>query len=134
RITTTNTLEVADLPTRWKNTDFAYVVAENLEIAGTPGGSSSPGSDRAKTTLTDGRLRIDPGVIVKLAGARIEAQISAQLIAEGTQAQPIIFTSIKDDRYGASGTFDTNQDGNSSSPLPGDWGGLVMEAASSGSI
>lgn len=127
-------LDFVDVPTRWKNSDIVHVVSENLEIAGTPGGSSSPGSDRSETTLTDGRLRIDSGVVVKLGGARIETQISSQFIAEGTQAKPIIFTSIKDDHYGAGGTFDTNRDGATSFPAAGDWGGLVFGPASQGSI
>ena len=77
-------LDFVDVPTRWDDTDIVHVVSENLEIAGTPGGSASPGSDRTATTLTDGRLRIDPGMIVKLGDARIETQISSQFIAEGT--------------------------------------------------
>jgi len=127
-------IEQIDLPTRWRATDVVYVVAENLHIAGTPAGSQSPGPDRPPTLLADGRLRIDPGVIVKLGGARIEAQISSQFLAEGTLADPIIFTSLKDDRYGAGGTFDTNRDGAASGPAPGQWGGLVFGPASSASL
>lgn len=129
-----NPIEQIDVPTRWRATDVVYVVAENLQIAGTPAGSRSPGADRPQTLLTDGRLRIDPGVIVKLGGARIEAQISSQFLAEGTLADPIIFTSLKDDRYGAGGTFDTNRDGSASGPAPGQWGGLVLGPASSASL
>ncbi|HEY2414173.1 MAG TPA: choice-of-anchor L domain-containing protein, partial [Pirellulaceae bacterium] len=129
-----NPIDFVDVPTRWNDTDITHIVTSNLEIAGTPGGSVSPGSDRSPTTLTDGRLRIDSGMTVKLGGARIEAQISGQLIAEGTQTTPVIFTSVKDDRYGAGGTFDTNRDGATTAAAPGDWGGLVFEADSRGSI
>ncbi|MEZ6126187.1 MAG: pre-peptidase C-terminal domain-containing protein [Planctomycetaceae bacterium] len=59
----------------------------------------------------DARLSIDPGVVVKLEGSVIETQIGAQLIAEGEAGHEIIFTSRLDDRFGAGGTFDTNNDG-----------------------
>lgn len=59
----------------------------------------------------DARLSIDPGVVVKLEGSRIETGIGAQFIAEGEAGREIIFTSRLDDRFGAGGTFDTNNDG-----------------------
>ncbi|MEO2016485.1 MAG: hypothetical protein ABGZ53_19175, partial [Fuerstiella sp.] len=59
----------------------------------------------------DARLAIDAGVIVKLEGSRIQTGFGAQLIAEGQAGREIIFTSRLDDRYGAGGTFDTNDDG-----------------------
>lgn len=65
----------------------------------------------------DARLRIDPGLVIKLEGARIESEIGAQFIAEGVSGQEIIFTSRLDDRYGAGGTFDTNDDGDLISAL-----------------
>ena len=51
-------------------------------------------------------------MIIKSLNSRIEVGIGAQLLAEGTPANKIIFTSRFDDRYGAGGTFDTNNDGN----------------------
>jgi hypothetical protein len=83
------------------------------------------------------RLAIDPGIIVKLEGAKIEAETgSSQFIAEGTTQRPIIFTTRKDDRFGASGTFDTTGDGTpaDTQSLVGDWGGLIFNAGSSASI
>src|SRR5205814_487491 len=72
-------LDLVDSTTRWKATDIVYVVSENLLISGTPGGSNFPdtpsstgGNLPLTTTIEDGRLRIDPGVIVKLGCARIE--------------------------------------------------------------
>lgn len=64
----------------------------------------------------DARLSIDPGVVVKLEGSRIEAELGAQFIAEGAAGREIIFTSRLDDRFGAGGTFDTNNDGDLVSP------------------
>lgn len=59
----------------------------------------------------DARLAIDPGVVVKLEGSRIQTGIGAQLIVEGRDGKEVILTSRRDDRYGAGGTFDTNDDG-----------------------
>ncbi|TVS14943.1 MAG: hypothetical protein EA424_17770, partial [Planctomycetaceae bacterium] len=93
-----------------------------------------------RTARPGGRLLVEPGVVVKLSGARIEAERgSAQIIAEGTAERPVIFTSLKDDRYGgASGTFDTASDGfgtdPSNTPNRGDWGGLLFNLASRGKI
>ena len=80
------------------------------------------------------RLAIDPGIVTKLGGARIEVQSGAQLLTEGTAANPTILTSLADDSYGRGGTFDTTRDGTTSTPGPGDWAGIYFAAASSGSI
>ncbi len=82
----------------------------------------------------DASLVIDAGTIVKLEGARIQTGIGAQLIAEGNDGQEIIFTARADDRYGASGSFDTNNDGSRSTPAPGDWAGIVIGQLGSVSI
>ena len=93
-----------------------------------------------------GRLAIDPGVTVKLQNSRIELERgTAQLIAEGHDSQPIILTSLNDNRFGTGYQFNTN--GNQSdlydrgNPLAfdpdsntGQWGGIVVSAAASASI
>ncbi|MFY9461768.1 MAG: right-handed parallel beta-helix repeat-containing protein, partial [Candidatus Sungiibacteriota bacterium] len=75
---------------------------------------------------------IEPGVIVK-GGA--SWSIGGKFIAKGTAAEPIIFTSLKDDLAGG----DTNNDGicdpgNASStaacPSPGDWMSLIFQSTS----
>jgi large repetitive protein len=73
----------------------------------------------------DASLVIDPGVIIKSLGGRIEVGVSATMLAEGTESKPIIFTSRFDDRYGAAGNFDTNNDRNASSGQAGQWAGIV---------
>ncbi|HTN75285.1 MAG TPA: hypothetical protein VL096_08565, partial [Pirellulaceae bacterium] len=83
---------------------------------------------------TDARLAIDPGVIVKMNSARIEAGMGSQFIAEGTTALPVVITSINDDRYGAGGTFDQTGTNTPNTPTPGNWGGIFLGPMSSGSI
>jgi hypothetical protein len=63
-------------------------------------------------------LTLDPGVVVKLdAGAAIDVHPGGVLNASGTDALPIVLTSIKDDAHGG----DTGGDGPTSGAR-GDWG------------
>lgn len=82
------------------------------------------GANEALRARRDASLVIDPGTVIKSQGGRIEVGVSATFLAEGTQSNPIIFTSRRDDRYGAGGTLDTNNDG-SSFGVAGDWGGII---------
>ncbi|HPQ40580.1 MAG TPA: right-handed parallel beta-helix repeat-containing protein, partial [bacterium] len=74
----------------------------------------------------DGMLHIEPGTIIKMEGNGIIS--NGKLIAEGTDINPIIFTSQYDDNYGG----DTYHDLSSTLPSPGDWSGLKI--CGSGSI
>ena len=123
-----------DVPGRFDDVDITHVLSEILIISGTPGGPEIDPTNGLRTPRFDARLRIDPGIIVKLDGARIETGIGAQLIAEGTENLPVIFTSVKDDTYGAGGTFDTTNDGGASLPEPGQWGGLFFAHSAKGSL
>ena len=118
----------------------------------TPGANFNPTTrdqrlpDYVVRSRPSGRLTIDPGVTVKLQNSRIELERgSAQLIAEGHDSQPIIFTSLNDNRFGNGYQFDTN--GNqadifdSENPLDfspddntGQWAGIVVNAVASACI
>ncbi len=113
---------------RFDDTDIVHIISENLIINGEPGGPFQT------TARLDARLKIDPGITVKLQGTRIETEFGATLIAEGTPAEPIVFTSIKDDRYGFGDRFDTNNDGTATLPAAADWSGLVFRPNTIGSI
>ncbi|MEM6979149.1 MAG: hypothetical protein AAF539_05725, partial [Planctomycetota bacterium] len=80
----------------------------------------------------DGSLVVDPGAVVKLTGSRIELGPGTKIIAEGTEQLPVVFTSILDDRFGAGGTFDTNNDADTitgnAEPGRGNWAGLYASS------
>jgi len=90
-------------------------------------------------------LTIQPGVVIKVSGrgpgggdyyASAESLeqrnlfVAGTLLAEGTEEQPIIFTSLQDDTVAG----DTNGDASNSSPAPGNWGRIEMSTGSDASI
>ena len=124
-------LDTLDVSAEFAATDIPYVLQENLVIHDDLGFTQSFGTT---TQRIAGQLLIDPGVLVKLKGARIEADFGANVIAEGTPAQPIVLTSLDDAHYGGGGTFDTPDSGGAVPAGPGDWGGFYFAPTSSGSI
>ncbi len=110
---------------RFDDVDITHIITQNLEIVGNPGGPLD-GAPRPS-----GRLAVDPGVVVKLGAARIEGQRgNSALIAEGTSTNPVIFTSILDDRYGYGATYDLTGNLLTTTAQAGDWGGLAFNANS----
>ena len=73
------------------------------------------------TVPTNVTLTIDPGAIVKVGlGLNLTVQSGGTLIAAGTVAQPIIFTSIKDESIGA------NTNTVVTTPAAGDWDSIYL--------
>ncbi|MFK7738454.1 MAG: tandem-95 repeat protein [Pirellulaceae bacterium] len=94
----------------------------------------SPFTEGTLRPRLDASLVIDPGTVLKLEGSRIELEPGTNLLAEGTDGAPIIFTSKLDDRFGGSGSFDTNGDDAGTTPQPRDWGGIYAAIGSSVSL
>jgi hypothetical protein len=88
----------------------------------TAGGTLVPTGDQFVARL-NGRLRVDPGTVIKSEGAIIDVQVGANLIAEGLDGKRIVMTSLGDVRYGTGGTFATNNNPNEVANS-GDWGGV----------
>ncbi len=95
-------------------------------------GSSSDGvldlSRQGIRGRLDASLVADPGLVMKFRGSRIELGQGTQFLAEGLTSDPVVFTSSLDDRFGAGGTFDTNNDrdlfNGNLPPSLGDWSGI----------
>ncbi|MFN7733663.1 MAG: tandem-95 repeat protein [Pirellula sp.] len=105
------------------NRDDATYIDNNITLNGAM--QTSVGQALVHRARRDASLVIDPGIVAKMLGGRIEVGIGATLLAEGSKSKPIVFTSRRDDRYGAAGTFDTNNDGSATLPRAGDWSGIV---------
>lgn len=67
-------------------------------------------------------LTIEPGVVIKFKDAFSYIRVEGALIADASEGEIIVFTSLKDDSYGG----DTNNDGNSTSPSGGDWLSVIF--------
>lgn len=75
-------------------------------------------------------LTIDPGVILKCDPASLsDIAIDGTLVCNGTAAAPVVFTSLYDDAIGG----DSNGDGASTTPTPGNWIGLFFSPTSDAS-
>jgi uncharacterized repeat protein (TIGR02543 family) len=68
------------------------------------------------TVSSSRTLTIDPAAVVKFASG-CSLIVKGTLNAKGTRAEPIVFTSVKDDEHGG----DNNWDGDKTYPQPGDW-------------
>ncbi len=80
------------------------------------------------TIASGATLTIPQGTILKFdAGKKLTVNSGATLIANGTRAAPIVFTSVKDDSVGG----DTNGDGDATLPQGGDWMYVYVQGVAS---
>ncbi|MBX3001407.1 MAG: hypothetical protein KF893_22990 [Caldilineaceae bacterium] len=92
--------------------------------------ANSPYVVRNFVTVDEGvTLYLEPGTIVKL-DTDMVIGVKGSLRSLGTEDNPVIFTSLKDDSVGG----DTNEDRSATSPTAGDWGQIFFAPTSSNSI
>jgi len=80
--------------------------------------------DGGLTVATGVVLTLEPGIIVKFTSGSLT--VNGGLVANGTSANRIIFTSIHDDSVGG----DTNNNGSQTWPAPGNWSLIYFTASS----
>ncbi len=98
-------------------------LSTNVPLSKTLIKANSPYVVASQTTIApDAMLTIEPGVVIKFMGANSGLYGSGIILAQGTEHDPIIFTSFNDDSYAG----DTNQNGTSTSPHAGDWGSVRL--------
>ena len=119
---------IADL----RDPAITSIVDSGTSLVGTLGVETS-GNVRPRL---DASLAMDPGLIAKLEGARIELGHSTQLLAEGVDGGRIVLTSKQDDRFGAGGTFDTNNNGlnGAGDARQQDWSGIFASPGANVSL
>ncbi|MBQ7251066.1 MAG: leucine-rich repeat protein [Kiritimatiellae bacterium] len=70
------------------------------------------------TVASGATLTIPAGTVLKFdQGVQMTVNSGGTLLANGTRAAPVVFTSVKDDDHGG----DTNGDGDATYPVAGDW-------------
>ena len=95
--------------------------------------SSSPYlvNNTLQTFSASSTLTIEPGVVIKFYNdAGFSFGNGAKILAQGSAADPIIFTSFYDDTFGG----DTNGDNSVHSPTPGNWFGVRIDSPGTESI
>jgi hypothetical protein len=75
-------------------------------------------------------LTVGAGQVMKVEDWSYDLIVEGTLLADGTAAAPIVFTSVLDDTAGN----DTNNNGDENAPYRGSWSGIQLAVTSTGSV
>lgn len=115
-------LEVRELLATWSGNIPNGTVWSSTEVQRIVGNVHVP---------TGATLTIQPGTVIKFdSSSNWGISVDGTLKAPGTQAKPIIFTSLQDDTAGG----DTNGDGSASTPSTGQWDTIQFQSGSQGNV
>jgi parallel beta-helix repeat protein len=104
------------------------IVNSNIIQSATWSPSGSPYLiESAITVNSNASLTILPGTIIKIKNFSGSLTGQGDIVALGTDTQPIIFTSQKDDTAGG----DSNNDGSATTPAPEDWRFVAINSSGS---
>ena len=78
------------------------------------------------TVNTGVTLTVEAGAVVKFSSSSIGLSVNGALRAQGTADRRVVFTSYKDDSVGG----DSNGDGSATTPVPGEWGEILVQGGS----
>lgn len=127
--------DIYGTPGRKNSVSGFYTPTENITENTTWHKEQSPYFVSTNIIVGDGAtLTIEPGVVVKFAkGAPYGGgmDVRGAVIAEGSPADPIVFTSFLDD---ASDGIDSNRDASATSPAAGDWMSIIYTNESEVSV
>ena len=118
------TTALALLPAAQAQTEVSGTITENTTWTL----AESPYIANSVTVAEGATLTVEAGAVVKL--DRRTLFVQGTLDVAGTAAQPVVFTSIRDDSVGG----DTNGDGDASVPGPGNWESVDFEPGSGGTL
>jgi hypothetical protein len=83
-------------------------------------------NDTAQRVNQGATLTLEPGVVVKFRNAAW-LLVDGNIVANGTQADPVVFTAFADDEHGG------DMDGVVTTPVKGSWFGVELSSLSTGS-
>ena len=105
-----------------------------VHVSGTLAGNAAWTPTCVAAYVLDGNVDVPAGITLSIAAgtlvkssANAVLSVEGSLVVAGTAASPVTFTSVRDDSIGG----DTNGDGNTTSPVAGDWSGISVSGTTS---
>ncbi|PIQ91567.1 MAG: hypothetical protein COV70_03005 [Parcubacteria group bacterium CG11_big_fil_rev_8_21_14_0_20_39_22] len=122
---------IAGTPKAKNDISYGVAVGSTISEDVTLSAEESPYYVKNLVTIAGGAtLTIEPGVVIKFGDTSSRLLVRGKIVAEGSEDEPVVFTSIYDDEYGG----DLNGDGDDTVPAPRDWDHILLTDESEGSV